>query len=50
MPECVEEIEYEFDNLNNFEKRIQKFEQDLQIFKLMIRFLMQFFIQFIILF
>ena len=50
MPDCVEEIEYEFDNLNNFEKRIQKFEQDLQIFKLMIRFLMQFFIQFIILF
>ena len=50
MPNCVEEIEYEFDNLNNFEKRIQKFEQDLQIFKLMIRFLMQFFIQFIILF
>ena len=50
MPDCVEKIEYEFDNLNNFEKRIQKFEQDLQIFKLMIRFLMQFFIQFIILF
>ena len=50
MPDFVEEIEYEFDNLNNFEKRIQKFEQDLQIFKLMIRFLMQFFIQFIILF
>ena len=50
VPDCVEEIEYQFDNLNNFEKRIQKFEQDLQIFKLMIRFLMQFFIQFIILF
>ena len=48
VPDCVEEIEYEFDSFNNFEKGIQKFEQDLQIFKLMIRFLMQFFIQFII--
>ena len=28
VPDCVEEIEYEFDNFNNFEKRIQIFEKD----------------------
>ena len=33
VPDCVEETEYEFDNFKNFEKRIQKFEQDLQIFE-----------------
>ena len=33
VPDCVEEIECEFDNFNNFEKRIQKFEEDLQIFQ-----------------
>ena len=32
VPDCVEEIEYKFDKFNNFEKRIQKFKQDLQIF------------------
>ena len=33
VPGCVEEIQYEFDNFNNFEKRVQKFEQDLQVFE-----------------
>ena len=32
VPDCIEEIEYEFDNFEFFEKRIEKFEQDLQIF------------------
>ena len=32
VPDCVEEIDYKFDKFNNFEKRIQKFKQDLQIF------------------
>ena len=33
VPDCVEEIQYQFDNFNNFEKRVQKFEQDLQVFE-----------------
>ena len=30
---CIEEIEYEFHNFKSFEKRIEKFEQDLRIFE-----------------
>ena len=29
VPDYVEEIVYEFDSFNNFEKRTQKFEKDL---------------------
>ena len=33
VPDCVAEIEYEFDNCKSFKKRIEKFEQDLRIFE-----------------
>ena len=42
VPDCVE-IEYEFDNFNNFEREFKYLKRTL-----MIRFLMHFFIQFII--
>ena len=31
--DCVEEIEYDFDNFKSFQKKFEKFEQDLRIFE-----------------
>lgn len=34
VPDIMDEIEYEYDNLYNFQKHIEKFENDQQIFNL----------------
>ena len=34
VPDCVEEIESEYDEFENFERRIKKFEKDLKTFML----------------
>ena len=34
VPDCIDEIEFEYDEFRDFEKRISKFEQDLKIYEL----------------
>ena len=50
VPDCVEEIELEYDEFENFEKRIKKFEEDLKTLcsTQKTHFFMQFLMDFII--